>query len=549
MKKNRLRMFICVFSILFIGIIAFPSSGFSAEKAKLQVGWSEGPQAGMNPFLARSEGDYLFLGLMYEPLVLPFMDGTVKPWLAKKWDYNKDEASWIFQLDERAKWSDGKPVTADDVKFTFDTIYKNNLPLGSTTKAFVKSIEVLDSHKVKFNMASGFAAFLPIAGGTLIMPKHVWENVGPVESFANSQPVTSGPFLFQEYKPRMYLRLVKNEAYWQGKPGIDEVLIKIFMNTEAAVVALKKGELDVMPDLSGNESLIPTLLSDANAKVCIDKWPHILYIAPNYRKYPMNDLTFRKAMDLAVDKKPIISVALGGYGEMPLMGYVPPLSKKWADYNLTWVGANLSKEERTAKANKLLDDLGFKMGKDGVRQMKDGKPLTFSLRCITYPSYIRASQMIKEDLAAIGVKIEVTVSDPETLYGGIVYSGKGSDGWEMIVHGSTMDPDPDHFAREFAPDNPTPWDNATAFGWKNDEIQSILKASRREMDEKKRHELITKAQALFAENLAVVTLGHRLHPAVYRTDKFKGWDVSPVCYGGMVHPLGSIHNIYSLSVK
>ena len=64
------------------------------------------------------------------------------------------------------------------------------------------------------------------------------------------------------------------------------------------------------------------------------------------------------------------------------------------------------------------------------------------------------------------------VADPQTLYGDIIYSGKRTEDWELLVHGSTMHFDPDHFAREYAPEDPTPWDNATAFGFKNEEIQT-----------------------------------------------------------------------------
>ena len=125
--------------------------------------------------------------------------------------------------------------------------------------------------------------------------------------------------------------LVKNENYWKAPVHVDRVIIKIFSNTEAAIVALKKGDLDVMPDISGNESLIPVLMSDRNVRVLIDKWPHILYIAPNYRKYPLNVKEFRQAIDLAVDKNAIVRTALAGYAELPLMGYVPPLVTKWGE--------------------------------------------------------------------------------------------------------------------------------------------------------------------------------------------------------------------------
>lgn len=536
------------FGLLLLIAFVLPASSIAAKSSVLRLGWSEGPQAGLNPFLARNEGDYIFMSLMYEPLCIPLMNGEVKPWLAKSWKYDAKADAWTFNLDEKARWSDGKPLTAEDVKFTFDTAYQYKVPLGATTKAFVKSIEVVDKYTVRFHMKQSFAAFLPNAGGTLIMPKHIWSKVGAVDKYKNDKPVGSGPFLHKQYVPRSHLHLVKNANYWKKEIKIDSVVIKIFMNTEAAVVAIKKGELDIMPDLSGNESLIPALMGDNNIRVVVDRWPHNLYIAFNHRMSPMNNLDFRKAVDIAVNKKGILKTALAGYGELPLMGYIPPLVTKWANKDLSWRGLEMSEEQRINEANSILDKLGYKKDGDGVR-VRDGKKLELSLRCMTYPSYIRTSQMIKDDLAKVGIKINVMVSDPQTLYGDIVYSGKRTRDWQMMVHGSTMNPDPDHFAREFAPDNPSPWDNATAFGYKNASVQTLLQKSRREMDGQKRHELIQQSQKGFADDLAVVTLGHRFHPAVYRTDRFKGWNPLPINYGGMIHPLGSIVNIVELSPR
>jgi peptide/nickel transport system substrate-binding protein len=209
----------------------------------------------------------------------------------------------------------------------------------------------------------------------------------------------------------------------------------------------------------------------------------------------------------------------------------------------------MSDAKRIETANALLDELGFPRGEDGIRLGPEGKPLSFTISSLTYPSYIRASELIKESLAEVGIDARVAVSDPETLYGGIVFSGKRPLDWELLVHGSMMNPDPDHFAREFAPEPPNPWDNASAFGWKNEEIQSLLRASRKEMNEARRLEMVMRAQELFAEELPVITLGHRMHPAAYRTDKFTGWTHHPVHYGGMVHPLGSIMNLLSLAPK
>ncbi len=520
-----------------------------AEKTTVRIGWSESPQAGMNPFLARNEGDYMYLGLMYEPMLMPMRDGTLKPWLASSWEYNDTDGSWTFKLDEKAAWSDGKPVTADDVKFTFDTAYKYDFALGSSTKAFVKSVDVVDAKTVNFKMAKPLAAFATLAGGTLIMPKHIWSTVGAVDTYENPTPVGSGPFLFKEYKAREYMIATKSPTYWHGPAKVDEVVIQVFSNPEAEIMALKAGELDIMPDLSGSESLIPTLLTDSNVKVLIDRWPHIFYLAPNYRIPPLDNTDFRKAMDIAIDKKAIISDALAGYAEAPLMGYVPPVVTEWADQSLLWRGLDMTAEARLAEANTILDGLGYTKGSDGVRVGKDGKKLEFTIRCITYPSYVRASEMIKNDLAKIGIKISVEVSDPETLYGGIIYSGERTKDWQLLVHGSTMSPDPDNFAREYAPDPPNPWDNGPAFGWTSPELQALLQASRSEMDPVKRKEMVTEAQGMFADELVVMSIAHRVHPAAHRTDRFTGWDPAPIYYGAMVHPLGSIINLTAITPK
>jgi ABC-type transport system substrate-binding protein len=109
-----------------------------------------------------------------------------------------------------------------------------------------------------------------------------------------------------------------------------------------------------------------------------------------------------------------------------------------------------------------------------------------------------------------------------------------------------MDPDPDHFAREYAPEPPNSWDNAPAFGWENEEIQSLLKKSRREMNEARRIEMIKKVQELFADELVVVSLCHKFTTAAYRNDKYTGWNPAPVFYGTILNPLGSLINVLSL---
>ncbi|MBA7674167.1 Periplasmic dipeptide transport protein [subsurface metagenome] len=264
--------------------------------------------------------------------------------------------------------------------------------------------------------------------------------------------------------------------------------------------------------------------------------------------YPLNLKEVRQAMDVAIGRKRIADDAFQGYMEYPpTMGYVPPMVTKWLNPEVIWSWVDMTEEDRISKANAMLDELGFKLGKDGIRRTEEGEKLHFRLRTMsTNPSYIRASEMVLRDLAKIGIEVEILTSDPQTLYGGIIYSGKNTEDWELMVHGTIMDPDPEHVARSWAPETPTPWDNATAFGYKNEELRSLLQKSTKEMDFEKRHEMIMEAQVLIADDLPVIMLGHRMLIMVYRTDKYTNWNLAEICYIGMFYSSASIVNLISL---
>jgi ABC-type transport system substrate-binding protein len=252
--------------------------------------------------------------------------------------------------------------------------------IGSRTKAIVKSIEAVDPHTVKFILRDPMAAFVSAAGTIPIMRKHIWSKVGKVTEYTNPNPIGRGPFLYKEFKPRAFLHLVRNKNYWKGPVRVGEVVVQVYTNAQAQVVALEKGELDIIPDLSGNETLIPTLMRDKKVHVLVDRASHIQYIALNYRVPEFRVKAFRQAIDLAVDKKKIVETALAGFAELPLMGYVAPIVTKWANPKVTWVGLNMEEKERLDKANALLDGLGWERGKDGIRTTKEGKRLEYSVR-------------------------------------------------------------------------------------------------------------------------------------------------------------------------
>ena len=427
---------------------------------------------------------------------------------------------WIFHIDERARFSDGKPVTAEDVKFTFEVAYKYDAVSGNPTKKYVDAIRVIGERSVAFKLNETLAAFPSTAGQMLIVPKQRWANVGDVTKYNNPSPLGTGPFKFKEFKPRTYLALEKNENYWQGPSDIDELVVRVFSNMQAEIQALQKGEVDFIPDLAGVENLLRRVSADKNVQVEMQMTNNTFYVASNYRRAPLKNKQLRHALDWAAPKERIVTIALAGYGDLPLMGYFAPVVKKWANPDVKWEGRNTEEETRIKKANEILDNLGWKRGPDGVRVTTDGTKLEYRIKCMNDPAFIRTAEMVKDNWAKIGVKLNVQVHDRRTLYGGIVFGGKSTKDWDFLLHRSVLRPDPDHIAREYAPEPPQSWYNATAFAWENDEMQTILKKSRREMNEAKRIAMIKKFQEMFADEIVVVPLAHKHMGFAYRTDRF-----------------------------
>jgi peptide/nickel transport system substrate-binding protein len=552
--------------ILLVVSMIFTGCTSTTETTKsggvVHIGWQGWPAAGMNPFLASDEDDYIFLSPMYEPLCMPMEDGTVEPWIATSWEYKTDTKQWIFHLDPKAHWSDGVALTADDVKFTFESCWQYNTDMASEIKAYVSSVDVIDANTVAFTMSQDLAPFVYMAGGVLIMPQHIWATVGDVTQYANPTPIGSGPFKFKSMEQGQFLDLVKDPNYWKGPAKVDEVIIQILLNDSASVVALEKGEIDCLPSMTTYD-LVPSIEKSQNGKVYVESNPHIWYIAPNYRIYPLNLLAVRQAISLAIDRQDLIDTALAGYGDMPLMGYVAPSVTTWANTNVTWEGLNMTQDERIAKANALLDDLGFKMGSDGVR-LTDKTTATptektrmeFDLCLYSNAPYIRAAGIIQQDLAQIGIKINISVYDPGTLYGSIIFSGEHPNDWDLLLHGSFTSPDPKDLAQQYAPRNPSSWDNGPAFGWPpatpsstETQLVSLLQKSMTEMDQTARYDEIQQAQELFAQDLVVITLGHKYGLGVYSTAKFAGWNPTAIHYGAMIHGLDSLQNLLSLYLK
>ncbi len=323
----------------------------------------------------------------YEPLTAyhPLTLETI-PHLAKSWKISPDKRKFTFYLDQNARWSDGKPVTADDVIFTYDTIMnpKNNTAVFRISLSrFAKPIKE-DTYTVTFEAKEvHWNNFNDVSSSIFILPKHYFE--GKDFNKENFEfPVVSGPYKIVESKKSRYVKLERRGDYWQraypfnkGRYNFDQIVYKVYNEEAVALQAFKKGDMDIYPVYTAH-----IWVEETKGDSFENKWiakQRIFNLKPvgfqgwamNSRREIFSDRRVREAIALLVDRKLMIDkLAFGEYD--PTNSYYP-------DYYLgSEKNPNQPVEFNIEKARKLLSEAGWKPNNKGILE-KNGKPFTFTI--------------------------------------------------------------------------------------------------------------------------------------------------------------------------
>ena len=274
----------------------------------------------MNPFIGYNELAYEIYSQNYEFLVerrpedfMPGPDG-----IAESWETSPDGLTWTFHLHEDIKWQDGQPLTADDVVFTYNYIIDNEMPVFSTgTKGITKAVKV-DDYTVQLITTKPKSNILRL--WIPILPEHVWGKMSPKEastSFKNLQPVGSGPFQLVEWKRGSYIRMKANKDYWLGAPKVDELVYVVYNNPSTMVEDLLAGRIAAAHDIPTAEfkKLQDTPGIKAIAFTFFN-WDYLNYNcyegAASLGNPVLKDPRFRIALDTAIDRDKLVSIAYGG---------------------------------------------------------------------------------------------------------------------------------------------------------------------------------------------------------------------------------------------
>jgi peptide/nickel transport system substrate-binding protein len=345
-------------------------------------------------------------GMIFETLLFfNRLDGSVKPWLASSYQISSDAKTITFNLRQDVKWSNGQPLTADDVVFTLNLL--KQYPAADTNNLWgtISAVTSSDSHTVVVTLKQPNAPILWYLGGsTWIVPKSLWSSAGDPTKFTDPNPVGTGPFTLKSFTPQL-IDLAKNPNYWQpGKPVISEVRYPSFNSNTSAELLLSRGEVDWTGLFTPN--IEKTFVSrDSTHNHYWFPASNVVMLYLNLGKAPFNDLALRKAISYALDRDQMSKVAEDGYEQVAHpTGLILPANKSFlsSDYQ------NASFALDVAKATQTLDSAGYKKGSDGIYVDKSGKKLSFNLNVVTgWTDWVTICQIMASNLKAIGIDAKV----------------------------------------------------------------------------------------------------------------------------------------------
>ncbi|MBC9936114.1 MULTISPECIES: ABC transporter substrate-binding protein [unclassified Leucobacter] len=488
-----------------LAIIAAPLSAAQAAdeptESSLRLSSSMDEIDTLNPFTAVFNEALIVLDYEYQPLAGINETGDYGGILAD--DFSVDNTTWTYHIRDKATWSDGEPVTADDVVWTYEAVMGSK-PLqvaNGESVGNISSVTAVDDKTVEIETA----APTPLHPGILpIVPKHIWEKIDNPEEYPNTEDVVgSGPFIIEEYKQGTSITLKSNEHYWNGPTGVDKLHIVGFKNTDAAVLALRNGEIDMLGGL--NSAQFDSLASVDGIEPYQVESKHFFNLTLNggwkttggeaygTQNPVLEDQAFRRAIGQAIDRKVLVEKVINGLGsEGPTI--LPPGSPGGFFTELEGVALPQGVEE----AKKSLEAAGYTTDADGNRLDKNGAPITLRMMFNGgSTSNTAASEFIESWFKDLGIAMELKNTNWDEM-GELIPKGD----YDTYIDGWGVSQDPDYMLSinvcSTLPDEPGV-SSSSQSGMCDPEYDKVFEAQHTELDPEKRKELVTEALTMIYE--------------------------------------------------
>jgi peptide/nickel transport system substrate-binding protein len=445
----RLRMQTVLFSLLLAGSASAQSS--TGQRGSIVIVIGEQPTVPVPTLMEGAAGttgnielaDQLFLRLAgLGPTLITSGDKAFVPLLARSWT-RRDSVTLAFDLDPRAKWQDGAPVTARDVIFTFERAKDPAIaPRLVALLRRIQSVTAEGEHRVVFHYTEPYAEQLYDATfHAAPLPAHLLDTIAP-EAIARSSfvahPVGTGPYRLVRTVPGQFVELAANQDFFLGKPKIDRVIIRVATDPDARINLLLSGQADAIDNVVPPLDNIKRIQADSSLRLIPVPSPTVGFLLFNQKdprnlaeRHPiLSDSRIRRAITLGLDRQLLIHAVFGSYAEVP---YGPVSSILWIRN-----GAPRPERQNVAEAKRLLSQAGWQdTDGDGVRD-RAGRPLALSLSFPTTSAVRKKlAVLIQEQLRQIGLKLEL-----QQMEFPVWIERRTAGRFDIDFAGTTQDPSP-----------------------------------------------------------------------------------------------------------
>jgi peptide/nickel transport system substrate-binding protein len=453
------------------------------------------------------------------------------PMLAESYEMSADGKTVTFKLRKNVRWHDGKPFTSADVKFTILEVLKKVHPRGPNSFREVSRIDTPDDHTAIFHldnpapyMMRSFSAY-----ESPMVPMHLLEGQDVKSASLANNPVGTGPFKFVEWKKGQYIRLDKNEDYWQeGLPYLDRIVGRFIPDASTRTAAMENGEVmyaayNAIPNIDAVR-----LKERDDIGVTTDGYSMInpmALIEFNTIEGPFVDPAIRRAISTAIDRRFMIDTIFFGYGKPATSA----LSSNFKATNLHAAMPNYPETGDVAAANAMLDAAGYAKDANGVR-------MRAVLDIIPYgEDWRRAGEYLKQVMGDIGIEVELRYEDVPTWLKRVYHNYD----FEMNINYFYQLPDPvlgvhRHYGTNQIRQG-THFVNSSRYS--NPELDALLDSGSKEPDAAKRTATYKEVQEILAQDMPVVNLFELEFLTVYNT-QLKG------AYGSAMGAYGSFREAW-----
>ena len=453
--------------------------------------------------------------LIYRSLMTYNEQGELVPDLAESVDVSQDGTQYSFTLKPSLQWSDGVPLSTEDVAFTIELVQNQEYKSPFINNWRGIEVDVQNDRTITLQLQSAYAPFLENA--TLpIVPKHIWQNVSAQEFTSSENDLTrvgSGMYVIDsltrnERGAITSLTLTRNEQTQEDQqPYIETIMFKFYPSTKEMVQAYNERSIDGMSFVAFQE--IANIDRDFTT-IHRFQFPRYFAIFFNYNtaNNAIKDAQVREALLQATNKEQIIQDALGGYGKIA-SSPIPPSSAYYQSPILTVLTFS------SMQANRILDDSGWsEKNNQGIR-LKDRETLSFTLTVPNTQDLVQVATLIQKQWKEVGVdvtlqKVSVAQLQQEVL---------PTRNYDMILYGETLGSIIDPYPFWHSSQKQHPGLNIAALN--NGTVDTLLEQGRLEQNPEKRIEIYSALQQYFRENALALFLYEPLYLYVVNS-KVKG---------------------------